>query len=648
MKRRRVSFGLWTTIGLASAYPAAAAVGRWTSIGPSNAEVRRIVVDPRTFDTVYSIADLRLFKSLDAGRSWRSINPSAGSDDDGVYSFAIDPSRPDTVYAGRSFGLVRSDDGGANWSELLVMGYVKEIAAAPSRAGTLYFHTGDVLFRSDDGGDHSAELAGPWSADAAISALAVDPERADTVYVAVHGAGVFKTQDGGRRWAFFGLGLPEAATQILVNPGRPSTVYAVTPSGALYATADITGVWLPIGPEGEAVRTVAVDSTDSSKVLAGAHGVYESSDGGKDWLLLAPLRAPVNAAVEIESLGAAGTIYAGTGFDGFFRSDDDGSSWADSSAGLPGVSTSALDASSTADVFAGGGFRPSRRAKRGSWVTSGPLGATSLAADGSGSTVYAGSGSCREDPHGPPSCSGALFRSVDGGETWTPVFDGAIFAVGVDPTHPATAYASVATGGFAGVIEGTIYKTVDGGAHWTDAGNPPAFVLTRLRIDPGQTDRLFATDSYEVFRSDDRGAHWVRLGTEFQPSRVFDLVGGSSGDSTAYLATSNGIFRSTSAGEIWDATTFDEDAETVALDPSDPQTVYVGTYLGVFRSVDAGDTWRPISLGLEGSPVYVLRLDPTGSILYAGTQNGVFELDLLQTRNVPTRPGSSAEGAPLR
>jgi hypothetical protein len=59
--------------------------------------------------------------------------------------------------------------------------------------------------------------------------------------------------------------------------------------------------------------------------------------------------------------------------------------------------------------------------------------------------------------------------------------------------------------------------------------------------------------------------------------------------------------------------------------------------MGVFRSADNGDTWIADNEGVETRNVYDLAFDPTGRILYAATDQGVFSRETRSPRLVAPR-----------
>lgn len=155
---------------------------------------------------------------------------------------------------------------------------------------------------------------------------------------------------------------------------------------------------------------------------------------------------------------------------------------------------------------------------------------------------------------------GGLYRSQDRGETFQQVVDGGYWTdIAISRQNPEIGYAARQTS-WRGV-EASIYRTTDRGRTWqqVEAEDFPRNVrILRLVLDPQDTDALymisgehrFATGVKALFRSQDGGEHWQRLGE--------------------------------SLGEIYD----------MVLDPSDPQTLFVTVEgRGVFQSRNGGKDW---------------------------------------------------------
>ena len=95
-----------------------------------------------------------------------------------------------------------------------------------------------------------------------------------------------------------------------------------------------------------------------------------------------------------------------------------------------------------------------------------------------------------------------------------------------------------------------------------------------------------------------------------------------------YIASGNGVHRSTNGGASWKITTGWQVTEVQAVcpDPRDPNTVYIATPYGVFKTVDGCATWSPRNTGLGAlfiSAVVVDHMRP--NTVYCSTEDGAYK-----------------------
>ena len=237
------------------------------------------------------------------------------------------------------------------------------------------------------------------------------------------------------------------------------------------------------------------------------------------------------------------------------------------------------------------------------------------------SVVYVGTGS--DDIRSNVSIGRGVYRSIDGGQTWSfaGLRDvGQIGAVRVHPTNPELVYVSATGNPFASSPERGIYRTRDGGRSWQKV----LFIsdstgASDLEMQPGNPNVLFAvmwrgqrkpwtiiSGAREggVYKTIDGGDHWTKLSTGL-PN---DLVGKGNLAVTAanpnrlYLLyeakPGGGLYRSDDAGETWTLASSQASLitrpfyyTTLAADPVNPDVVYGGAE-GFFKSTDGGKTFR--------------------------------------------------------
>jgi photosystem II stability/assembly factor-like uncharacterized protein len=208
--------------------------------------------------------------------------------------------------------------------------------------------------------------------------------------------------------------------------------------------------------------------------------------------------------------------------------------------------------------------------------------------------------------------SGASWSSVAAlnehptNDTWQPA--GGALALGsilVDPRDSRRVYCALSAGG--------VYRTDDGGATWSPVNNgtraeflPTRFphagqCVHKMVMHPSMPDRLYQQNHCGVYRSDDRGDTWI--------------------DITAGLPSEYGYVVALDAR--------DADVAYVIPEESSHMRTAVDGRLRVYRTQDAGASWKPLERGLpqEHAWVSLLReglaadlLDPVG--LYFGTSSG--------------------------
>ena len=490
---------------------------KWRLIGPFRAgrvtAVAGVPGDPNTY--YFGTPGGGVWKSTNAGRVWQPI-----FDKEHVASIgalAVAPSNPRVVYVGtgeqtRGNGLYRSSDGGATWH----------------KAGL-----DDVLF---------------------IQAIVIDPRDPNIVVVAANSVGmgilwqplprwaktanrgIFKTTDGGKTWKkAFSDNNSLGIVDMCADPGNPRKLYAV--------------VYQPASGSGTS-RTEATSET------------VESADEGSTWKRLQtkglPEKARKRMGIAVASGNGGRRLYAILD-QGFFRSDDGGATWKQS----------------TKDPRVVGSEYFSR--------------------------VFA-------DPNHPDVlyvAQTSLYRSTDGGKT----FEAYVGAPSGDDFHVLWIDPRNSNRMLLGVDQGAIVS-VDGGNIWSSWYNQPTGQFYHV-----STDNQFP---YRVYGAQqDSGTAGVLSRSDYGEILLQDWysVGGFE---YAYItpdpAHSNFVYSGgwygsvvrfdTNTGQI--ATMFEDGKKyrsgqmpPLVFSPQDPSVLYLGTQF-VMKTQDGGMAWQEMSPDLTG------------------------------------------------
>ncbi|CAL9281753.1 MULTISPECIES: exo-alpha-sialidase [unclassified Streptomyces] len=234
----------------------------------------------------------------------------------------------------------------------------------------------------------------------------------------------------------------------------------------------------------------------------------------------------------------------------------------------------------------------------------------------------------------------ALFRSDDEGETfelvrplwehptrsrWQPGGGGeAVHTVVTDPRDPDAVTVAVSAAG--------VFRTRDGGASWSPSNDGVSAVFLpdpnpkfgqcvhKIAQDAGDPDRLYLQNHWGVYRSDDSGGTWTDIGAGLPSDFGFATVAHPKHADTAYVFPINAdsdrvpagrrcrVYRTSDAGGSWEALSRglpEEDhygtvlRDAMCTDGADPAGLYFGNRNGeVFASADDGDSWTQLAAHL--------------------------------------------------
>ncbi len=278
--------------------------------------------------------------------------------------------------------------------------------------------------------------------------------------------------------------------------------------------------------------------------------------------------------------------------------------------------------------------------------------------------LYVGSGEA--DMRSDISYGNGMYRSADGGKSWTAIGltdSRQIGKILVDPKDPNLVFVAALGHGYGPNPERGVFRSRDGGKTWKKVlGKDDDTGAIDLAFDPKDSKTILAAlwqtrrppwNTYPpsngpgsgLYRSSDGGETWKeirgsgfpserlgRIGVAFAPSdskRVCAIVDAKEGG--LYTSKDGGAtwIRASSESRLWGRGWY---FGGVTVDPKDPDTVYVCN-VSMYRSADGGKTFIPIKGAPGGDDYHELWIDPSDSrrMITATDQGAVVSVDGAKT-----------------
>ena len=284
----------------------------------------------------------------------------------------------------------------------------------------------------------------------------------------------------------------------------------------------------------------------------------------------------------------------------------------------------------------------------GSAAMSGRIAAVAGVHEGNRLTLYVGA------------ASGGVWKSVNGGTTFKPVFDHepvqSIGAITIDPKNSKVVWVGTGESWMRNSVSigDGIYRSDDGGENWTNLGLRGSEHIVKILIDPNETNTVYVcvpgklwsdSDERGVYRTTDGGKTWTKvlkggnLSTgcsmlAMDPAHPKTLYAGMwdfrrkgwtfrSGGDSATAPSASGLFKTTDGGATWSEVPAGSAGlppkpwgrVAVAVAPSKPDVVYafieaVPPQNALYRSTDGGKTWQMLdrSQNMIWRPFYFANL----------------------------------------
>jgi len=510
---------------------------------------------------------------------WRSVGPANMSGR--VTDIAVPRGKPWIVYCATATGGVwKTVNGGTTWVPIFDeygSSSIGAIAVADSNPEIVWVGTGEAnassytswgngVYKSTDGARTFAHMG--MTETHHIGRILIHPTNPDIVYVAALGhlwgpnpeGGVYRTRDGGQSWTLVKFISDDAGfVDLAMDPRDPQVVYAA----------------------GYARRSDRFDDFDSVGiyVLEGG-GIFKTSDGGDTWVRLTD-------GLPRARVGRIGIRVAESLPDRVYAIVEVAPLWVR----LPEADTARIEELLRRD-------RPPDPAEAGRLRRL----VEQLAPGDPDHVVVAGMSRSAQAQlrvllgMNPLDTGGGIFRSDDGGATWTRTNplnerEGYYSNIRVDPNDPDRVYALMVR----------TWSSTDGGWTFEQEGWAVSSFLTSdfihgdfhaMWINPDNSDHLIVGTDGGLYSTYDRGAHWaahqmpigqfVRIGVDMQ--RPYFIYGGLQ-DNGTWGGPSATRHRSGVTTHDWYKVASADGAYT-HVDPTNPNLVYTASQYGNLLRID--------------------------------------------------------------
>lgn len=545
-------------------------------------------------ETLMTIARGRLMRSTDGGRSW-TVVVNGIDNDGGLTEVEISPADPSIAYvaAGEGEGVYRSGDGGLSWNRTTKEIETPEISllvASPDSARTAFAAGEGVgLIRTVDAGRTWESLV----TTGGVTALAYSAVDSSRILRGTAAGALEESTDGGASWRTLASSPGDAITAVAGS--GDGNVLVATADGRLLRHESGTNVLREL-PFEDRVASLVASGSDVWAVGA-ERGPFLSTDAGDTWERRAEgvtsheqSDTPPTDVADFTRLAVAadGRLYVG-GWDGLFRSDDEGLNWWELQTldgfivGLALSPDFASDATIAVSTYVNGAYISFDGGR--SWGEAG----TELRLDAGrfSSRLYnlVFSPAFAGDQTLFSSTNLHFLRSEDAGETWTEVELGHLEpdpkGNRVDIVAVSPAYATDRAV-FVGTTQGSILRSSDAGETFS--------ALARLE---GSVRSLVLSPTF---------AHDQTMFASLGPSEDAGSPGAAAG-----------VYKSTDGGLTWDRLEF-TGYGPLAISPAfaDDATLFAGQRRAIYASRDGGATWtKSVVPGWGMGPLEALAVSPT-------------------------------------
>lgn len=426
---------------------------------------------------------------------------------------------------------------------------------------------------------------------------------------------------GNNPWSFSGPdNIGGRITDIESPAGSPSTIYVGAATGGILKTTDLGATWTNLftGVPVISVGDIAIDPNNSQVLYCGTgeansssfsflgNGIYKSTDAGASWQNMGLTHSAYIGRVIVDYsnsqrvfVAACGNLFSATDERGVYRSNDGGLTW--QRVLYINDSTSAIDLvqhpTNPQIIYASMWERIRGLTYRQSFGE-----------------------------------SSGLWKSIDGGTTWSELTNGlpignevGRIGIAIAKSNPDILYAFYDLPNY----EVAVFKTVNGGQSWTrtidgnlyNMNSNFGWYFGQVRVDPENPDRVFVM-GVSLFRSDNGGNSWSDI-SQYTIHVDHHAMYFDESNNRIIEGNDGGLYLSGNYGNSWTKINNLPLTQFYAIDIDYllPQRIYGGTQdNNTIRTLTGGTSdWQPI---LGGDGMYTLVDHTNSNTIYAEYQWG--------------------------
>lgn len=248
---------------------------------------------------------------------------------------------------------------------------------------------------------------------------------------------------------------------------------------------------------------------------------------------------------------------------------------------------------------------------------------------------------------------GGIFKTINGGNDWYPVFDDQIkLSIGditFDEQNPQIVYAGTGDPNISGFpfVGNGLFKSLNGGETWQYLGLSEAGIISQIRVSPNNSQEIYVAamgvpfvknEHRGLYKTSDGGLSWQKILFVNDSTGIIDLITHPTNKNILYATSWNRIrnnrksivsgpdgkiFRTVDGGLQWEELSNGLPAGPVSrigidISKSNPNVLYAAfthpstfNLEGIYKSVNGGDTWQSL-------PIYEPTLESLPNSLYGG------------------------------